>query len=286
MQVIHRDVKPSNLLLSRDGQIHISDFGIARISEEPGLTRTGDILGTPFYMAPEQILPYRRDVNERTDVYAVGATLYELLTLRPPFIGDNRQQVISSILHQEPTPPRTMNRAVPRDLETICLKALEKHPARRYASAREMADDLQRFVERRPIQAKRAGIIDRGVKGLERHPAWTAAIAGIAALAVVALFLAYRTHLAEARWTDAKFGELFETAQLAAIEGDLPRAAKAIKEAELLGAPTAQVSLLRGQLALQSGEFQDACDVLEQSVLELPKSLAAHALLDECLPCK
>jgi serine/threonine protein kinase len=279
MKVVHRDVKPSNLLLSHDGHIHIGDFGLARVAEEPGLTRTGDVLGTPFYMAPEQISETAGSVDERTDVYGLGATLYELLTLVPPFLGDHRDIVTAKILRDEPPAPHSLNRLVPRDLETICLKAIEKQPARRYPSARAMADDLRRFAEGLPISARRTGVIGRGIKWVERHRAWAAAVAVMCTLVVVALFFAYRTHLAETRWTDAEFGRIYETAQLAAIEGDLPRARKAVGEAEKLGAPPAQLSLLRGQLDLHSGKFQEACDQLELAVRDMPDSLAAHALL-------
>lgn len=279
MKVVHRDVKPSNLLLANDGEIHISDFGLARLAEEPGLTRTGDFLGTPYYMAPEQISAAMGAIGERTDVYALGATLYELLTLQKSFPGENREQVISQILHNEPTPPRAINRLVPRDLDTICLKALEKEPSQRYASAGAVAEDLRRFVERRPILARRERALGRSMKWIGRHRAWSAAMAGMCALVVLAMFFAYRTHVAESRWTDAEFGRVYETAQLAAIEGDLKRASAAVGQAEQLGAPPAQLSVLRGQVALQAGKYQDACDVLEQAIQEMPDSLAAHALL-------
>jgi serine/threonine protein kinase len=279
MQVIHRDIKPSNLLLSPDGRIHVSDFGLARLAAEPGLTRTGDVLGTPFYMAPEQISDAAGAIDERTDVFSLGATLYELITLRPPFFGEHREQVIAKIAHDEPTPPRAINRQVPRDLDTICLKALEKQPARRYRSAGAMAEDLRRFANGEPILARRSGVVARSIKWVLRHRAVAAMLAGICASLVVALFFAYRTHVAESRWTEAEFGRFFETAQLAAMEGDLKRASRAIKQAKQLGAPPGQLSLLNGQLALQAGKAQPACDELELAVRELPESLAAHALL-------
>jgi serine/threonine protein kinase/tetratricopeptide (TPR) repeat protein len=279
MHVVHRDVKPSNLLLSHDGRIHIGDFGLARLAQEPGLTRTGDVLGTPFYMAPEQISATAGDVDERTDVYGLGATLYELLTLVPPFMGDHRDIVTSKILRDEPPAPRSLNRLVPRDLETICLKAIEKQPTRRYPSARAMSDDLRRFAEGLPVAARRTGPVGHGIRWVERHRAWAAALTAMCALVVVALFFAYRTYIAESRWTDAEFGRIYETAQLAAIEGNLRSAGEAIGEAEQLGAPTAQLALLRGQLDFHSGRFQEACDQLELAARDMPESLAAHALL-------
>ncbi len=278
MKVIHRDVKPSNLLLSADGEIHIGDFGLARITHEPGLTRTGEMIGTPYYMAPEQVLP-TGVVDERTDVYALGATLYELLTLRPPFGGERREQVISQIGNAEPVLPRTINRLVPRDLETICLKTLEKNPSRRYQSAEELAADLRRYVGCHPILARPLSPLGRSVRWVQRHRTWAAAISTMCLLAIVAMFFAYRTYRSESRWTDAQYAQLFETAQLTALEGNIKRAADAIDDAEKLGAPESQLFLLRGQLALQSGEFQEACDSLEAAVREMPDSAAAHALL-------
>lgn len=279
MKVIHRDIKPSNLLLSADGTIHIGDFGLARVAHEPGMTRTGEVIGTPYYMAPEQIYPAMGDVDERTDIYSLGATLYELLTLRPPFTGDQREQVVSQIAHDEPIPPRTINRHVPRDLDTICLKAIEKYPPRRYQTAGEFADDLRRYLNGVPIAARPITRLGRGVRWVQRHRTWAGVMAAMCVLALAALFFAYRAHLSETRWTDAQSDQVFETAQLAALEGNLERAGAAIGEAQQLGASEAELLLLRGQLDLQSGLFQDACDKLKRAVELMPQSVAAHALL-------
>jgi tRNA A-37 threonylcarbamoyl transferase component Bud32 len=279
MKIVHRDIKPSNLLLSTDGEIHISDFGLARVAQEPGLTRTGEVIGTPYYMAPEQVFSKMGSIDERTDIYALGATLYELLTLRPPFCGEQRAQVLSQIAHEEPIPPRTINRQVPRDLETICLKCLEKVGLRRYQSAGQLAEDLRRYIDGRPISARAITPLARGVRWVQRYRTWAAMVAALSLLTVAALFFAYRTYRSESRWSDAEFARLYETAQFAALEGDLRRADIAIDEAVQLGAPAPQLLLLRGQLDLQSGKHQDACDKLEQVVKQLPNSLAAHALL-------
>src|SRR5262249_46342517 len=125
--VLHRDVKPSNLLLSADGRLSVNDFGLARLLEQPGVTVTGEFIGTPAYMSPEQVAAGAA-IDHRSDVYSLGATLYELLTLRPPFAGDRIEQVLARVAQEEPAAPRRLNPAVPRDLETICLKALEKDP--------------------------------------------------------------------------------------------------------------------------------------------------------------
>ena len=126
--VIHRDIKPSNLLLSPDGRLSINDFGLARLLEQPGMTMTGEFVGTPLYMSPEQITAGRAPLDRRTDIYSLGATLYELLTLQPPFAAERRDQVIVQIMHKEPRPPHKVDRRVPIDLETICLKAHRERP--------------------------------------------------------------------------------------------------------------------------------------------------------------
>ncbi len=190
--VIHRDIKPSNLLLSPDGRLSINDFGLARMLEQPGVTLTGEFVGTPAYMSPEQIAAGRAPLDHRTDIYSLGATLYELLTLRPPFIAQHRDQIIALIMHKEPPPPRRLNRKVPVDLETICLKAMEKDPDRRYQTAGAMADDLRRFVNRFAIAARRASPLVKLAKFAGRHKLGVTAAAVMALLTVAAAFGAYK----------------------------------------------------------------------------------------------
>ena len=156
--IIHRDVKPSNLLLSPQGRLSINDFGLARVLEQPGMTLTGEFVGTPAYTSPEQITAGRIPLDHRTDIYSLGATLYELLTLQPPFTGKQRDQVLAQIVQKDPVPPRKINKRVPGDLETVCLKALEKDPDRRYQTAGQLADDLRRYLNRFAISARRAAI--------------------------------------------------------------------------------------------------------------------------------
>src|SRR5262249_52281964 len=162
--MIHRDIKPANLMLSPDGRVTLMDFGLARLLEEPGVTASGEFLGTPRYMSPEQVAAGRTRGDHRTDIYSLGATLYELLTWRPPVSGKTREQAVTQILTHEPVPPRRLNRKMPVDLETICLKALEKDPERRYATAGALADDLRRYLNRFAIAAKRAGLVARLAK--------------------------------------------------------------------------------------------------------------------------
>jgi WD40 repeat protein/serine/threonine protein kinase len=185
--ILHRDIKPANLLLDDQGQLWVTDFGLAHIQGCPGLTMTGDILGTLRYMSPEQALAKRVVIDGRTDVYSLGVTLYELLTLRPAIDGQDRQEILRRIAQEDPVPPRRLNPAIPRDLETILLKAVSKEPGGRYATARELADELRRFLEGKPIQARQVGSWQRFVLWARRRPAEAGlAVAGsLAALALI-----------------------------------------------------------------------------------------------------
>ena len=167
--IVHRDIKPGNLLLDAQGNVSITDFGVARIGEDAGLSIVSEVVGTLRYMAPEQALG-RGSVDHRADVYSLGATLHELLTLRPLFTGVDRQTLLRKIAWEQPTWPTQLNRHVPPDLQTIAMKALAKEPSERYATAAEMRDDLRRFLENRPIKARLAGPLVRTRKLLQRHP--------------------------------------------------------------------------------------------------------------------
>ncbi len=184
--VVHRDVKPANLLVDGRGSLWVTDFGLAQIQQgEASLTRTGDLVGTLRYMSPEQALAKRVVVDHRTDVYSLGATLYELLTLRPAFGGNDRHELLRQIAFDEPKPPRKVGRAVPPELEVIVLKALEKNPAERYATAQEVADDLRRWLDDRPIQARRPSFLQRARKWARRHQPAVRAGAALLVLAAV-----------------------------------------------------------------------------------------------------
>ncbi len=182
--ILHRDIKPGNILLDIEGEPHLTDFGLARLVEsESTVTRTLEVLGTPSYMAPEQAVGNNAEVSSATDVYGIGAVLYELLTGHPPFAGGTTYQTIKLLLDTEPRQPRLWNRKIDRDLATICLKCLEKDPKRRYASALALAEDLERWLNYEPIRARRAGIFTRGRKWVRRKP-------GIAVMAAMLLALA------------------------------------------------------------------------------------------------
>ncbi len=168
--VIHRDVKPANLIVDERGHLWVTDFGLAQFHTSQGLTRTGDLMGTLRYMSPEQAAGRHALLDARTDVYALGATLYELLTLRPMFDGADTQQLLRQILHDEPRRPRAVERSVPPELETIVLKAVGKNPADRYATAREFGDDLRRYLDHRPILARPPGLAQRRGSGRAATP--------------------------------------------------------------------------------------------------------------------
>lgn len=168
--IVHRDVKPANLLLDERGKIWIADFGLAQITTGEHVTQTGDLLGTMRYMSPEQASGSRGVVDHRSDVYSLGATLYELLTQRPVFDGTDRQALLHQVLHADPKPLRSFDRSIPEELEIITLKALRHSPTERYETAQEFADDLRRFLNEIPIAARRPTLVDQGRKWMRRHP--------------------------------------------------------------------------------------------------------------------
>jgi serine/threonine protein kinase len=206
--VLHRDVKPANLLVDAASNVWITDFGLARLRTHAGLTLTGDTVGTLRYMSPEQASAQRGLVDHRTDVYSLGVTLYEALTLQPAYPDEDRAEVLRRIAQAEPPAPRRLNPSIPFDLETIVLKAMAREPERRYATAQELAEDLQRFLEHRPVRAARPTVRERLLKWAWRHKPVLAAVAVVAGLAAGGLLALTILLWREQAQTKAALGQL------------------------------------------------------------------------------
>jgi TolB-like protein/predicted Ser/Thr protein kinase len=195
--ILHRDIKPGNILLDAKGEPHLTDFGLARLVEtESTVTRTMEVLGTPSYMAPEQAVGNNARVSSATDIYGLGAVLYQLLTGHPPFAGGTTYETVRLVLDTEPRQPRLWNRKIDHDLATICLKCLDKDPQRRYSSALALAEDLERWLKHEPIRARRTGIFTRGRKWVWRNPTTTMLVASLVALAAAIGAIVWRSELA------------------------------------------------------------------------------------------
>src|SRR6266511_4033370 len=192
--ILHRDIKPGNILLDAKGEPQLTDFGLARLVEsESTVTRTLEVLGTPSYMAPEQAAGNSAKLTSATDVYGLGAVLYQLLTGHPPFAGGTTYETIKLLLETEPRPPRLWNPKIDRDLSTICLKCLEKDPQRRYSSALALAEDLERWLRHEPISARRTGLVTRSRKWVQRNPTSALLAASLVALAAAAGWIVWKT---------------------------------------------------------------------------------------------
>lgn len=230
--ILHRDIKPANLLVDDGGKLWITDFGLARMEQDAGMTMTGDILGTLRYMSPEQALAKRVVVDHRSDVYSLGATLYELLVLLPVYAADNRQDLLRQLVFEEPRRLRKLNAQVPNDLETIVLKAIEKTISDRYATAQEMADDLRRFVASRSINARPQSLVNRAVKWSRRHYITT-----IAAAITVSLTLFFTAAILADHWRHVREDNRFvqtslHAARTALAENRIDEALRRTDEAQ------------------------------------------------------
>jgi WD40 repeat protein len=261
--VIHRDLKPANVLLAEDGTPKITDFGLAKKLDEAGQTRTGSIMGTPSYMAPEQA-GGGKDVGPAADVYALGAILYELLTGRPPFKATTPLDTVMQVLSDEPVPPTQLQSRTPHDLETIALKCLQKEPARRYASAAELADDLRRFQEGRPIAARPVGRLERGWRWCRRNPVVAGLLLAVAAALLLGMtgasFFAVRADSARQRADIARDTALQEKRAADEARGLAMQEKKAADEARRTAERERDRNawlLYTGRITLAQREWQD-----------------------------
>jgi len=196
--IVHRDLKPGNFLLDVRGTLWVADFGLARCQSDASITVSGDVLGTLRYMSPEQALARRGGVDHRSDIYSLGATIYELLTLEPAVAGSDRHEILRRIANDEPASPRRLNRSIPVDLETIVLESMSKEPDGRYQSARELADDLRRFLDDVPIHARRISLLGRTLRWAKRRRGPVSAVTVITLLGLFAAVLGYW------RWSEAR----------------------------------------------------------------------------------
>jgi WD40 repeat protein/serine/threonine protein kinase len=250
--ILHRDIKPSNLLLDAQGTVWVTDFGLAKSEGSTALTTPGDLVGTPRYLAPERL----RGVSEpRCDIYSLGLTLYEMLTFRPAFPEQDRSRLIEQVLFSEPVPPRRLNPRIPRDLETIVLKASAREVNRRYTSADDLADDLRRFLADQPILARPVGSWERLVKWARRRPA----VAGLLALVAVLFFTGFA--LVAWKWREAEDArqralDLADAQEKAAAEASRERdAAQEARDDKARALAATEVSLYHNRIALAHREW-------------------------------
>jgi TolB-like protein/Tfp pilus assembly protein PilF/predicted Ser/Thr protein kinase len=285
--ILHRDIKPGNILLDAKGEPHLTDFGLARLVEsESSVTQTLDVLGTPSYMAPEQAMGNNAAITGATDVYGIGAVLYQLLTGHPPFAGGATYETIKLLLDTEPRQPRLLNPKIDRDLSTICVKCLEKDPKRRYPSALALAEDLERWLKHEPILARHTGVFARGNKWVQRNPTSALLVACLVALAAAGGWILWKSELIRQPLTTGiavlPFENLSEQKENAAfadgVQDDI--LTKLAKIADLKVISRTSVMEYRGKRNLrQIGNDLRVSHVLEGSVRRAGMHLRVNAQL-------
>jgi hypothetical protein len=273
--IVHRDVKPANLLFGCDGQLRLTDFGLARILEEPGVTVTGAFLGTPAYMSPEQLSGSADRIDYRTDLFSLGAVLYELLTLCRPFPHDSRAAVVTAILCEDPIEPHRLQPAVPRDLETICLKALERDPARRYESAAAMAADLRHFLAREPTAARPAGTPRRLGRFAHRHALGALATTTLLVLAAMGAV----TLRARLQHTEESARQALTEARLLFHQGDFHGVVEQAGRALALAPHLADARILKARAFVELAETDQALAEARALLEDDPADWRGHLIL-------
>jgi len=267
--IIHRDIKPSNLLLDKNDKVWVSDFGLARASALATITGTGDVIGTARYMSPEQARGDRGSIDARSDIYSLGATLYELLALEPSYRGESREEVLNRVAASEPVPLRKIDPTIPRDLETIVFRCMRKEPARRYANAGDLAEDCRRFLAGESICARRTPLLVKAARFVKKHRLRIAGAAIVIVLALVTLLMVMKDRHAK--------GELCVADALRAIlfDRDDDRATALLDEAHALGIDSAQLYLYRGLIPLMNVRPHDAVGLFEEAYERDPQSAEA-----------
>jgi tetratricopeptide (TPR) repeat protein len=278
--ILHRDLKPSNVLIDSSDQPHVTDFGLAkRMQKESFLTVTGDVMGSPNFMPPEQAGAKGVKAGRYSDVYSLGGILFYLVTGRPPFVAENVAETLHHVLNTEPVSPRLLNPSVPQDIATICLKCLEKEPAKRYQTAHQLADELNRFRNDEPIHARPTTRTERAWRWCRRRPALAGALAiALLAVATSTLFGVQARRAEQGRLAERRQNAI-DKALTMAWSGDLDGTEQSIREAEVAGVSVGELRMLRGSVAMHRGDYHQAVQELEQAWKLSPKSVAVCSML-------
>ena len=278
--VIHRDLKPGNILVTRDGKPKISDFGLAKLTDEQSLSLVGDLAGTYFYMSPEQVAAKRAGLDHRTDIFSLGVVLYEMLTLVRPFDGDTTEQVARKILWEDPPDPQKLRSRIPRDLAVICAKAMEKEPARRYQSMAELAADLRRHLSGEPILARPSGPMVRFAKWARRNPTKSVVAVVTAAALVVISAVAWQLDISVGEADRARA----EAERVADFQSRMLRGLDAFEVGRtMLDNFEERIALRLGKSSASESEVADEVAKFRSLALQAPPVGVARDLLHEAI---